>query len=81
MDEKGILLANIERIHATERGEERLIQNLKLANRNPIRYVKDVLRNPKSHVYKKGKNFYCEYNHVRLTINASTFTMITAHKF
>ena len=81
MDEKDILLTNIERIHTTELGEERLIENLRLANKNPIRYVKDFLRNPKSHVYKKGKNFYCEYNHVRLTINAYTFTVITAHKF
>lgn len=81
MDEKEILLANIEKIHTTELGEERLIKNLKLTNKNPIRYVKELLRNSRSHVYKKGKNFYCEYNHTRLTINADTFTVITAHKF
>lgn len=81
MDEREILLANLDKIHTTELGEERLIKNLKLANKNPVRYVKELLKNPKSHIYKKGKNYYSEYNHIRLTINAKTFTVITAHKF
>lgn len=81
MDEREILLANLDKIHTTELGEERLLKNLKLANKNPIRYVKELLKNPKSYIYKKGKNYYSEYNHIRLTINAKTFTVITAHKF
>ncbi|MBQ6478764.1 MAG: DUF3781 domain-containing protein [Erysipelotrichaceae bacterium] len=32
------------------------------------------------HIYRDGKNFYCEYEDIRITVNASSYTIITAHR-
>lgn len=81
MGEKEILLQNIGKIHTTELGEERLIKNLSLKNTNPVAFAKKFVLKEKTHVYRKGKNFYCELSGIRLTINAMTYTIITGHRY
>lgn len=81
MGEKENLLQNINKIHTTELGEERLIRNLGLKNTNPVAFAKKFILKEKTHVYRRGKNFYCELSGVRLTINAITYTIITGHRY
>ncbi|MGZ7242392.1 DUF3781 domain-containing protein [Streptococcus pyogenes] len=30
-------------------------------------------------IYRKGKNFYCESDHVKITIHAHSYPLSTAH--
>lgn len=74
------LLLNINKIHTTDMGEERIKKNLLLNNEEPVEYCKNIIMNNKSIISKKGKNWYCKYNNIIITINSFSYTIITAHK-
>ena len=75
---KNILLSNIDRLHTTELGKERIIRNLNIKE-DPIIHCKKIITNGKCNIYKHGKNYYCEINNIRITINSNSYTIITAH--
>ena len=72
------LLLNIGKLHTTSMGEERIKKNLKI-NSNVIDYCKNKITNKKSKIYKKGKNWYCEIDNMKITVNSYNYTIITAH--
>jgi len=76
---KEVLLENIDKIHTTSMGIERVKKNLKLDTDDVVRYCKDKLLNKECNIYKKGKNWYCEINNIKITINSYSYTIITAH--
>ena len=73
------LIENIDKIHTTKMGLERLKKNLKVED-NPIEYCKNIILDKNSKTSKKGKNYYCELDKITITINSYTYTIITAHK-
>ncbi len=77
--DKKVLLSNINKIHTTELGIIRIKKNLKLTTENIVEYCKNKIENEKCHIYKQGKNYYCEIDHIRITINSYSYTIITAH--
>ena len=78
MDKK-ILILNINKIHTTKLGIERIRKNLKLDTNNVVDYCKNKVLDKKTNIYNKGKNFYCEIDNIIITINSSSYTIITAH--
>lgn len=72
------LLLNIDKIHTTSMGINRIKKNLKIET-DPVLYCKVIILNKKCNIYKKGKNYYCELNNIRITINSYSYTIITAH--
>ena len=38
------------------------------------------LLDKKCNIYKQGKNWYCEIDNIKITINSYSYTIITAHK-
>ena len=77
---KKVLLSNIDKVHTTTMGLERLAKNLGLDIDNVVDYCKDKVLDEKCNIYKKGKNWYCEIDHIRITINSYSYTIITAHR-
>ena len=77
MDKK-ILLSNIDKIHTTELGALRIKKNLKIEC-DAVDYCKSKILNDACNVYKKGKNYYCFVNNIKITINSYSYTIITAH--
>jgi hypothetical protein len=73
------LLSNIDKIHTTKMGIERIKRNLKIDNKDVVLYLKDKILDKNSFIYKKGKNYYCEIDNIRITINSYSYTIITAH--
>ena len=73
------LLENIDKIHTTKMGINRIKNNLKLDINNVEDYCKKILLDKNCNIYKKGKNWYCEMNNIIITINSYTYTIITAH--
>lgn len=73
------LLDNIDKIHTTTMGIERIKKNLKI-DCDVVKYCKEKITNPNTYIYKKGKNYYCEIDNIRITINSYNYTIITAHK-
>ena len=73
------LINNIDLIHTTKLGEERIKKNLNI-NGDIILYIKKLLLNKNINIYKKGKNYYGEVNNIKVTINSYNFCIITAHR-
>ena len=76
---KEILLANIDQVHTTKMGIDRIKKNLKLNTNDIIEYCKNKILDKNCNIYKQGKNWYCEINNIRITINAYSYTIITSH--
>ncbi|MBU9057436.1 DUF3781 domain-containing protein [Catenibacterium mitsuokai] len=79
MEDKQILLDNINKVHTTEMGINRIIKNLKLNTNDVVEYCKNKLLDKNCNIYKQGKNWYCEIENIIITINSYSYTIITAH--
>lgn len=79
MEDKQILLDNINKVHTTELGINRIIKNLKLNTNDVVEYCKNKLLDKNCNIYKQGKNWYCEIENIIITINSYSYTIITAH--
>lgn len=72
---------NVDKLHTTNMGIERIKKNLKLDIDDIVLYCKNKVLDKKCKIYKKGKNWYCEIDGIRITINLYSYTIITAHKY
>lgn len=79
MESSDILLTNIDKIHTTEMGIDRIKRNLKLNMGDVVVYCKEKMLDSNCNIYKRGKNWYCEIDNIRITVNAYSYTIITAH--
>ena len=80
MEDKKILLDNIAKIHTTEMGVDRIKRNLKIDTVDVVEYCKNKMLDKNCNIYKQGKNWYCEVENIKITINSYSYTIITAHK-
>ncbi len=76
---KEILLSNIDKVHTTKMGIDRIKKNLQLDMDDVVVYCKNKVLDEQCKIYKLGKNWYCEIDHIKITINAYSYTIITAH--
>lgn len=76
---KEILLSNIGKIHTTKMGIDRIKRNLKLDTNDVVDYCKNKVLDKDCNIYKQGKNWYCEIDNIKITINSYSYTIITAH--
>jgi hypothetical protein len=72
------LLTNINKLHTTELGAERIRKNLRLDIMDIIEWSKSKIE-ASNHIIRKGKNWYIYIDDIVLTVNAHSFTIITAH--
>lgn len=77
---KEVLLSNIDKVHTTEMGIDRIKKNLKLDINDVVEYCKKKVLDKNSNIYKQGKNWYCEIDNIKITINSYSYTIITAYK-
>ena len=75
---KELLLKNIDKVHTTEMGLDRIKKNLRLDD-NAVEFCKSKILDKKCNIYKNGKNWYCEIDNIKITINSYSYTIITAH--
>ncbi len=76
---KETLLSNIDKLHTTELGVLRIKKNLKLDTDDVVGYLKNKILDKNCYIYKQGKNWYCEIDNIKITINSYSYTIITAH--
>lgn len=79
MENKQILLDNVNKVHTTEMGVNRIKKNLKLDTNDVVEYCKNKVLDKNCNIYKQGKNWYCEIDNIIITINSYSYTIITAH--
>ena len=79
MQDKDVLMENIDKVHTTEMGVGRISRNLEISG-DVVEICKDKILKKESVVERKGKNYYVTVDDCIITINSSSYTIITAHK-
>lgn len=74
------LILNLEKVHTTKMGIERIKRNLNLDDIDVVEWCKEEIKKSKASITRKGKNWYINVDNYIITINAYSFTIITAHK-
>lgn len=72
------LLLNVEKIHTTKMGIDRIKRNLKI-NDDVVEYCINKIKDSNCNIYRDGKNWYCEIDNIKITVNSYSYTIITAH--
>lgn len=75
------LITNLDKLHTTELGIDRIKKNLSLWDIDDVvSWCKDKIKAPNSEIRKEGKNWYIVIDNCEITVNATSYTIITAHK-
>lgn len=73
-------MIDVTKLHTTPLGEDRIRRNLGLQGDDIINLCRCWVLDDNAVITRKGKNWSVEVCHVRLTINANSNTVITAHR-
>lgn len=74
------LIENIDKIHTTKLGMERIKRNLSLEVDDVVLWCKKEIIAKDSIIVRKGKNYYIKNGSYIITVNLYSYTIITAHK-
>ena len=79
---KNELLENIEKLHTTPMGVERIRRNLSLGDdvKDVVAFCQQKILDDKAEITRQGKNWYVKIDGRIITVNAYSYTIITAHK-
>lgn len=77
---KNELLSNLNQLHTTELGVGRIRRNLSLDTDDVVEWCKDKINSANAVITKNGKNWYVNIDDCIITVNAYSYTIITAHK-
>ena len=73
------LMQNLERLHTTKLGIQRIRKNLDLSVEDVVLWCKEKIQRADD-IVRRGKNWYVYVDNVTITVNAHSFTIITARK-
>lgn len=73
------LLENLDRLHTTDLGVCRIRRNLSLETADVVEWCRRQTGSAGAVIERKGKNWYVYVADYILTINAYSYTIITAH--
>ena len=74
------LIEHIDKLHTTEGGAGRILRNLSLDTDDVVQWCRTLILNERTAIERKGKNWYARLGHCVVTVNAHSYTIITAHK-
>jgi hypothetical protein len=62
MEDKAKLMANLNKIHTTELGKERIKKNLCLTDNDVVKWCKRNIQDKNAGIFREGKNYYINVN-------------------
>jgi 23S rRNA maturation mini-RNase III len=74
------LILNLDRLHTTELGIKRIKRNLSLDVNDVVKWCNEKIQNKEASIIRRGKNWYINTDNCQITVNAYSYTVITAHK-
>ena len=74
------LIINIDKLHTTEMGIDRIKRNLQIDVDDVVKYCYEIILSDTAIIERKGKNWYIIADNCKITVNAHSYTIITAHK-
>ena len=63
---KEILLSNIDKVHTTEMGIDRIKKNLGLDTNDVVEWCKNKVLDEGCNICRQGKNWYCEIDNIKI---------------
>lgn len=72
-------MLHLEKLHTTELGAARIKKNLSLDTDDVVEWCKGKTRSPHAVISRRGKNWYVKVDGCIITVNAYSYTIITAH--
>lgn len=79
MNANNELLKNLDKLHTTELGVVRIKRNLSLDTDDVVGWCRTKINSANSVITRNGKNWYVNVDNCTITINAYSYTIITAH--
>lgn len=79
MESKNRLLSHLNQLHTTKLGQERIKRNLDIHENDIVPIIKEKMKDKNGKIYRRGKNWYCEIQNIKITINSNNYCIITAH--
>ena len=82
MKNENELLQNFQKLHTTPMGIDRIRRNLGLGEnvRDVVEFCRKAILRDDCQIKRQGKNWYCQIDDMIITVNAYSYTIITAHK-
>lgn len=74
------LILNLDKLHTTQMGVDRVKRNLNLDVYDVVKWCYEKIKNTSAVIERKGKNWYILIDDCKITVNAYSYTIITAHK-
>lgn len=74
------LLDHLDRLHTTELGIDRIKRNLSLAETDVVGWCREKINSDHCVITRNGKNWYVHIDGCIITVNAYSYTIITAHR-
>ena len=74
------LILNLSKLHTTALGDERIRRNLSLTCDDVGEWCGRKILNSNATIKRVGKNWYVSVESYMITVNAYSYTIITAHK-
>ncbi len=74
------LIANIDKLHTTKLGAERITRNLQIETDDAVQWCRAQILRPDAVIARAGKNWYIRVPNCIITVNAYSYTVITAHR-
>lgn len=79
MNNKCELIEHLDKLHTTERGIGRIKKNLFLEVEDVVKWCREKILNPNAIIIRRVKNWYIDIDNCEITVNAHSYTIITAH--
>lgn len=79
-DNKCELIENLDKLHTTKLGVGRIKKNLNLDIDDVVKWCSEKILMSDAIIVIEGKNWYVGVDNCEITINAYSYTIITAHK-
>ena len=78
---KNDLIENIEKLHTTPMGVDRIRRNLQIGHdvKDVVVWCRQEILDTNAEFIHQGKNWYVKIDGCVITVNAYSYTIITAH--
>lgn len=77
---KSELILNLDKLHTTNLGIVRIKRNLSLDVDDVVNWCREKIQNHNAFIVRTGKNWNVDIDNCVITVNAYSYTIITAHK-
>lgn len=79
-DKQHELIQQLDKLHTTKLGVDRIKRNLSLDVDDVVGWCRDRMQKPDAAILRSGKNWYVRIDACEITVNAYSYTIITAHR-